>query len=83
MTLCQVPQIFLPCASRHGAKLIRLVGCVLGVDDFAQQEVPEDGGLGEGHALGDWWAEGGNVLGTGDGHTADRRRGEEGVRSPL
>lgn len=65
MTLCQIPQILLARARCHGSKLVGLVGSVLGVDDFGQQEIPEDGGLGEGHALGYWGAEDGNVLRTG------------------
>lgn len=72
MPLSQVPQILLSCARRHGTKFIGLVGRVLGVDDFAQQEVSEHCGLGKRNTLRDWWAKGRNVLGTSYSHTAER-----------
>lgn len=49
------------------------MSCVLSVDDFGQKEVPEHSGLGKGHAFRDWWAKGGNVLGTGDSNTAEEK----------
>lgn len=54
---------------------------VLGVDHLGQEEVPEHGGLGEGHALWDRGTEGGHVFGARDGHAANRRggRGRENV----
>lgn len=70
VALGQVAQVLLAGACGHGTELVRLVCSVLGVDHLGQQEVPEHGGLGEGHALWDWGAKGGHVFGARDSHAA-------------
>ena len=74
VALGEVAEVLLSGAGGHGAEFVGFVGSVLSVYELSQQEVPEDGGLGEGDVLGDERAEGGHIFGAGHGHTGEEGR---------
>ncbi len=63
--LREVLEVLLPRAGRHSAELLWFVRCVFPVDHLGQQEVPEDGRLGKGHAFRNGRAERRHVFGSG------------------
>lgn len=77
VALSQVAQVLLACSGGHGAELVRLVSGVFGIDDLGQQEVPEHGGLGEGHTLWDRRAERWHIFWTSDRHTKRQKAHQE------
>ncbi len=68
--LREVLEVLLPRAGCHGTELLRFVRRVFPVDHLGQQEVPEDGRLGKGHAFRNGRAERRHVFGSGYRNTA-------------
>lgn len=69
----QILQVLLPRASRHDSELLGLVSSVLAVDDFGEQEVPENSWLWESDRLGNGRAERRNIFGSGNSDTGKQK----------